>query len=361
MPDVAIITHVSYVDLRFFRGWFHNLRDQTAINIFGFEVIIGVDEKDTYDYVIEYLQQVNSQLSIAMSFSVVRFKTKTSKFVMLDQIITKYAASPLLTFWSLCDRKRYDSLQRRLNIFNAYADIDVVTAQVLEYNEATISHWSNSSHYGRRLFSKLNRRNVRFEDMFQTLPGENGSATIVGSTNIPHNSAMWRKDLHSKHGLFNPTDIAQHCWDYSFWIRAMFHGAKMYHINRPLELYLARADKLLVDNSHGMQSSAGEEWISPCDSNATWNLYKDQVIENLKKAKFVNKIEYCKNGILSNGSDVCCGKACGSCGGQGCKFLPGGKAKCCSGNIRKRSQMCYTPLDVGCKVPIDDPPRELDD
>ena len=58
--------------------------------------------------------------------------------------------------------------------------------------------------------------------------------------------------------------------------------------------------------------------------------------------------DICRDGVLDGSKNVCCPKACGSCGGSRCNDRPGGADQCCAGNIRSRGNSCVLPGDVGC-------------
>lgn len=62
---------------------------------------------------------------------------------------------------------------------------------------------------------------------------------------------------------------------------------------------------------------------------------------------------HCSTGILRPGSDCCCSKACGKCGGTSCQDLPGGDDNCCCSEIEKSGRSC-AQHDPPCNVA--DPP-----
>ena len=45
-------------------------------------------------------------------------------------------------------------------------------------------------------------------------------------------------------------------------------------------------------------------------------------------------------GVRSDDGRACCAKSCGQCGGQGCAKLPGGKMKCCKGEVEQSNRKC---------------------
>lgn len=47
-------------------------------------------------------------------------------------------------------------------------------------------------------------------------------------------------------------------------------------------------------------------------------------------------------------SEVCCFASCGTCGGDGCSKLPGGKRKCCADEILKNGPKCSARTTEGC-------------
>lgn len=47
-------------------------------------------------------------------------------------------------------------------------------------------------------------------------------------------------------------------------------------------------------------------------------------------------------------SEVCCFASCGTCGGDDCSKLPGGKRRCCANEILKRGPKCNKNRTQGC-------------
>jgi len=92
---------------------------------------------------------------------------------------------------------------------------------------------------------------------------------------VPHNSPMWRKEMHMRLGGFRPRDNRRGCYDFSFWTRAMREGHKFRHLNEPLEMYLRR------ETSHGHRTHAyagagaspkRRTWVNECDTPEEWAL-----------------------------------------------------------------------------------------
>lgn len=65
----------------------------------------------------------------------------------------------------------------------------------------------------------------------------------------------------------------------------------------------------------------------------------------------LNWEDFCSFGILNGQGDTCCASSCGSCGGNGCKDLPGGKEQCCPWYIRDNPVECSSTSSVGCLMP----------
>ena len=47
-------------------------------------------------------------------------------------------------------------------------------------------------------------------------------------------------------------------------------------------------------------------------------------------------------GIQGSDGVACCASICGKCGGRGCAKLPGGKDKCCKGEVESNGRDCKT-------------------
>lgn len=56
--------------------------------------------------------------------------------------------------------------------------------------------------------------------------------------------------------------------------------------------------------------------------------------------KLTKKQCHAAGGILGDHETVCCAKSCGTCGGKGCAAAPGGKYKCCGGEIAGGDRLC---------------------
>jgi hypothetical protein len=112
--------------------------------------------------------------------------------------------------------------------------IDVVTSQVLVVSEdgMPVTFLNVSKRYPEYDLGLL--RAVYFSDMMRFHDGR-----IVGSRNIPHNSPMWRKRIHSIVGPFAYNQTWQAgCLDYSLWLRALLRNRDICHMNEPLELFV---------------------------------------------------------------------------------------------------------------------------
>ena len=122
-----------------------------------------------------------------------------------------------------------------------------------------------------------------------------GSRVVAtGSQNVPHNSPMWRKEMHMRLGGFRPRDNRRGCYDFSFWTRAMREGHKFRHLNEPLEMYLRR------ETSHGHRTHAyagagaspeTRTWVNECDTPEEWALC-EAYLEGALWEAYVYKIRW---------------------------------------------------------------------
>lgn len=64
----------------------------------------------------------------------------------------------------------------------------------------------------------------------------------------------------------------------------------------------------------------------------------------------------CAAGILDASGEVCCAKACGQCGGDGCDTRPGGGAQCCGGSVQRTCATAAGPPP--CRYVVEAKPPE---
>jgi len=308
-----VLTSFVAKDAQYVDEWLNDIARQSALGVFVVEVVVGCYESAAYEHMAAAVADRAESLGRLGRVSVDLFAFDPGIYGMWDALIARPSGAPIVTNWNVDDRKAPHSLLQRLNVLNSDASISAVTAGVVYHEDASFD-WQSASEAlanGRRRHPRATTledwwwKEVRLKQLFdfgedrllimrdlftytwrrrpEELQDDDNAATalakpfekrsyilVTGSQNVPHNAPMWRRSLHESFGGFRPRDSRRGCYDYSFWLRALFGGAKIYHHNAPLELYYSR------NTSHGHRTHVwtakeGEEWVNECDEPDTWH------------------------------------------------------------------------------------------
>jgi hypothetical protein len=277
--DLTVFLTLLAKDVQFLKGWVANMARQTALNAYALEVTVGTAHMYVASLVAEELR---SKLSGKVkSFTILVWKKDPGLYQMWDIIVKEIASAPLLSNWNVDDRKGDDCLLRKLNVLSKYNAISAVTSQVVKVigDDYTASSSVSARHV---MYNLDSSRFLTFVDLFK-LKTTSALFQVVGPRNVPHNSPMWRRSLHEKFGYFEPQFDAG-CWDYSFWLKVIYNGALVYHVNEPLEIYAYRVDshghRFLRNSSHFLSFRS---WANECDTPSTWKAYIMEISRILKK------------------------------------------------------------------------------
>ena len=228
MADCAAVFTASaivsvYKAERFIRGCLDDLIDQTLFTKGQLEIIIvnSNSPENEEPIILEYKSNYPQQITY------IRTLERETIYQAWNRAIHA-ARGTFITNANADDRHRRDALEtmaaelsRRPDIALVYADSDVTLQEGEPFETA--------ERIGRFRWPEFDPVNL-----FRTC--------YIGP------QPMWRRDLHDKHGYFDPS--YRSAGDYEFWLRLIVTGENFMHIHEVLGLYLL--------NPNGMENSGLE-------------------------------------------------------------------------------------------------------
>jgi len=192
----------------------HFLKDITKQTIFDKCELIIVNANspgNEEEVILEYCDKYSN-----IQYHRLDYRATTTEVINL--VIEKLATGEYITVGNIDDRRSHNCLEIQAKHLMFNEDIDLVYADCLQtknINETFINNTSNGSLYehSKNKFTK--------ENMIKCLPGP-----------MP----MWRRQIHSKVGLFSYDYNYANDWD--MWLRMVDSGSKFLKIEEPLGLYL---------------------------------------------------------------------------------------------------------------------------
>jgi len=161
-----------------------------------------------------------------------------------------------LTNTNLDDLRRFDSLERQVEILEKFPFVDVVYQDFFYSFE------------GKAPFAK------------SAAVGYKSEVPVVTPYNLmlsnsPHNAPMWRRTLHDEMGMFDSS--FRSAGDYEFWLRCMRAGKNFYKVNDPHVIYFVnpeglstRPDTRGIEEANRITKRHGRGLLSP------WLLSSDE-------------------------------------------------------------------------------------
>lgn len=246
-PDIAVICAVLPEDVRFARSYLEDVLSQEALGRYLVEVVFGTVDSMTSGVMAREVAR-SGVPAVTAAVRILQFEADPGLYAMWDFLIKNASRAPLITNWNLDDRKSPVSLQRRAETLMEVG-ADIVTAKVYMFPEED-DHFTWQALRKSQVFQfELgSSRFLRMCDMIELDKGHKGRLIVAGSRNIPHNSPMWRRSLHQFAGPFSVNGLQSGCMDYSLWLRALYYGASIYHLDESLEMFMVRK------SSHGHRS-----------------------------------------------------------------------------------------------------------
>jgi len=133
--DLTIIATFSSKDSRYVDTWLKDISAQRALSLFSVELVIGCYQAAAYEFMRAAVSQRLDRLAAMARVNVVLFEKDPGIYGMWNAIVERPSCAPIVTNWNLADRKRPDSLLKRLNTLNANASLGGVTSDVMLFSE----------------------------------------------------------------------------------------------------------------------------------------------------------------------------------------------------------------------------------
>ncbi len=202
----AIIS--TYNSERFIKSCLDDLVNQTLYQKNQLEIIVinSGSEQNEEDIVKEYQKHFNN---------IVYQKTEKETIYQAWNRGIKLATGIYITNANTDDRHSADAFEKMVNVLDKNENVDVVYANVYKTDVENDN-----------LNSSTEKTLINWPDFDKDL-------LLFGCFIGPQ--PVWRKSLHEKFGYFD--ESLKVVGDYEFWLR-ISSGAKFYHLNEPLGLYL---------------------------------------------------------------------------------------------------------------------------
>ena len=206
---IVTIIASMYKGQRYIKTFLENMVQQTIFEQCQLFIVDANSPENEYDIINDYLEYFPNNITYHRS----------------DTTIGIYAAwnfaiqnshSTFLTNANLDDCHRSDALEKKVNALHQNPEIDIV------YSDVYYSFIENLS------FEVIEKCGV-----CTNLPTANKFNLL--KFNSPHNSPMWRRGLHDKIGLFDPT--YKSAGDLELWLRAAFSNCQFMKIDEPIVAY----------------------------------------------------------------------------------------------------------------------------
>jgi hypothetical protein len=149
------------------------------------------------------------------------------------------------------DRRRYDCLEQHSNFLFSNPEYDIVASPVrvaTSMNELDTWEGCQNCHVAHATTSD-------YEVVVPLMFNYDEFGRISSSHNIPHSAPMWRSNIHREHSFFDLEDDPFS--DFSFWLRLLQHGHRMWVIKEPLSLFL----DLPNVGSYGLQTRTTQQRV----------------------------------------------------------------------------------------------------
>jgi hypothetical protein len=240
---VTIIASM-YKGQRYIKTFLENMVQQTIFERCQLFIVDANSPENEYDIIKDYLEYFPNNITYHRS----------------DTTIGIYAAwnfaiqnshSTFLTNANLDDCHRLDALEKKVNALHQNPEIDIV------YSDVYYSFIENLP------FEIIEKCGV-----CTNLPTANKFNLL--KFNSPHNSPMWRRSLHKKIGLFDPT--YKSAGDMELWLRAAFSNCQFMKIDEPVVGY--------YHNPNGL--STRPDSLGCIEGEKVINIYKALLTEKLE-------------------------------------------------------------------------------
>lgn len=210
LPKISIITSVYDGD-EFIEQFMENITSQTIFESNCELILVNANSPGKEEEVInKYLEKFPDNIKYH------KLDEDPGIYGVWNKAI-EMSTGEYITNANLDDRRREDCLELQAKTLYNNRDVGLV------YCDNYQTNLPNISFYDERISSRyITDSSWNFEKLVK-----------VG--NAPHNSPMWRKDIHDKYGKFDET--LRSAGDWEMWLRGASQGMKMKKIHIPLGLY----------------------------------------------------------------------------------------------------------------------------
>ena len=263
-------------ELSFLEGYVQDVLDQDFP--YPWELVFASTDIQALRLFRELFQQDSRPNSLCIRL--VHMRVDRGLYETWDYLIEHHTMSSNLMNWNIDDRKHKYALRMKHKVLTE-ADVALVSSAV---------HVSSTPNENFAARVQHRHRNIWFHDFTGTygllsmLQDNNGHLT---SMNLPHNSPMYKRRLHTDYGRFSAPwhqkpikqGTAPACSDFRFWLQPLRVGERYFHIRLPMEVYYIRAD------SRGRRDgeSTAKECVSQAISDALSSLEVSSLAGNSLK------------------------------------------------------------------------------
>jgi hypothetical protein len=238
-------------ELQFLSGYIENVFHQDFVP--HWELVLSSTDSRCLNQIWHEINKLQQPKNLRIKLVLLRFDP--GLYETWDYIVSEHASAETLQNWNVDDRKHTSALTFKFEALSKQDTAKLVSSPVLVSTKPN-EVWNSAIH---------NDATKTWFGLFEGYYGlfsmfEHGKAMEVLSLNMPHNSPMYKRELHRKYGKFSThwytpplrQDMAPTCSDFSFWVTPLQQGELYYHLNFPIELYYLRLD------SHNRAGGASE-------------------------------------------------------------------------------------------------------
>jgi hypothetical protein len=231
-PLVSIICSLYNGD-QYIEQFLQNIINQT---IFGEceLIIIDANSPGNEDFVIKKYQELHTNIQYH------KLESDPGIYETWNTAIRK-SKGKYITNANLDDLRLDNHIEKCIEILEEHNNIDIVSTGVYAIQENIQFDFNTLDKYETWFTGASVPEFYNISDMLSCEDNK------WKSKNPPHNSPVWRKNLHKKFGFFNETKF-EYAADFEFWLRCLYGGATAKHLNNALAVYR------IVENSHNRRN-----------------------------------------------------------------------------------------------------------
>ncbi len=214
LPKISIITSVYDGD-SFIEGFMKDITSQTIFESHCELILIDANSPGNEEVVISpYMEKYPDNIKY------IKLESDPGVYGVWNRAI-ELSSGEYVTNANLDDRRRHDCIEMQAKTLYTNPAIG------LTYSDNYVTDTPNLS------YDDL-KHPLTFEDRYGT-PFTCDLKTLLMVGNTPHNSPMWRRDIHDKYGKFD--EKYKSAGDKEMWLRCASMGMKFKKIHIPLGLY----------------------------------------------------------------------------------------------------------------------------